>query len=74
MSEKGFIDYYEAMQVSSNADIDTIERVYRHLAKKFHPDNTQSGDADRFELILSAYKTLSNPEKRAGYDVKYQEY
>lgn len=70
----GFIDYYEALQLSSNADNDTIERVFRHLAKKFHPDNTQSADKDRFQLILSAYQTLTNPEKRAGYDVKYQEY
>ncbi len=70
----GFIDYYEALQLSSNADIDTIERVFRHLAKKFHPDNTQSADNDRFQLILNAYQTLTNPENRAGYDIKYQEY
>ena len=69
-----FIDYYEALQLSSNADIDTIERVFRHLAKKFHPDNAQSADNDRFQLILNAYQTLTNPENRAGYDVKYQEY
>jgi curved DNA-binding protein len=74
VSKTGFIDYYEALQLSSNADIDTIERVYRHLAKKFHPDNTQSGDKDQFELVLRAYETLSNHEKRASYDVKYQEY
>lgn len=70
----GFIDYYETLQLSSNADIDTIERVFRHLAKKFHPDNTQSADNDRFQLILNAYQTLTNPENRAGYDIKYQEY
>lgn len=70
----GFIDYYEALQLSSNADIDTIERVFRHLVKKFHPDNAQSADNDRFQLILNAYQTLTNPENRAGYDVKYQEY
>ncbi len=33
VGENGFIDYYELLQVSSNADIDTIERVFRHLAK-----------------------------------------
>jgi curved DNA-binding protein CbpA len=72
--ENGFIDYYELLQVSSNADSDTIERVFRHLAKKFHPDNKESGDTDRFQLIVEAHRTLSNLESRAGYDVKFQEY
>jgi curved DNA-binding protein len=74
VNKTGFIDYYELLQLSSNADIDTIERVFRHLAKKFHPDNTESADPDRFQLIVEAHRTLSNPETRAGYDVKYQEY
>jgi len=34
MNENSFIDYYEDLQVSSNADIETIERVYRLLAKR----------------------------------------
>jgi curved DNA-binding protein len=74
VDENGFIDYYELLQLSSNADTDTIERVFRHLAKKFHPDNKESGDTDQFRLILEAHRTLSNPERRAGYDVKHQEY
>jgi len=37
VSKTGFIDYYELLQLSSNADSDTIERVFRHLAKKLHP-------------------------------------
>jgi hypothetical protein len=74
VSENGFIDYYELLQLSSNADTDTIERVFRHLAKKLHPDNKESGDTDRFRLIVEAHRTLSNPENRAGYDVKYQDY
>ena len=74
MSENDFIDYYELLQLSSNADADTIERVFRYLAKKFHPDNKESGDTDRFRLIVEAHRTLSNPENRAAYDVKYQDY
>ena len=74
MSENGFIDYYEVLQLSSNADTDTIERVFRHFAKKLHPDNKESSDPERFRQILEAHRTLSNPEARAGYDVKYQEY
>jgi DnaJ-class molecular chaperone len=70
VSENGFVDYYDLLQVSSNADTDTIERVYRHLAKKWHPDNKESADPDRFRLVVEAHRTLSNAETRAGYDVK----
>ena len=74
VSETGFVDYYELLQLSSNADVDTIERVFRHLAKKFHPDNTESADNDRFRLLIEAHRTLADPETCAGYDVKYQDY
>ncbi len=74
MSENEFVDYYELLQLSPNADTDTVERVFRYLAKKFHPDNKESGDTDRFMLIVEAHRTLSDPEKRAGYDVQHQDY
>ena len=74
MSENGFVDYYELLQVSSNADIDTIERVFRHLAKKLHPDNKETADSEKFQHVVEAHRTLTNAETRAGYDVKYQEY
>lgn len=74
MSKTEFIDYYEALQLGSNADTDTIERVFRHLAKKFHPDNIKSADNETFIRIVEAYRTLVDPETRAGYDVRYQDY
>jgi curved DNA-binding protein CbpA len=64
-------DYYELLQVSPRADSDTIERVFRHLAKRLHPDNVESGDADRFTTLLEAFRVLSDPERRARYDVQY---
>jgi hypothetical protein len=72
MSENSFIDYYEDLQVSSNADIETIERVYRLLAKRYHPDNNGTGNAEKFNLITIAYRELSDPEKRAAFDVRYE--
>ncbi len=74
MGENGFVDYYEILQLSPNADTETIERVFRYLAKKFHPDNKESGDVDRFRTIVEAHRVVSDPEKRAGYDVKHQDY
>ena len=74
MSSSEFVDYYELLQLSPNADTETIEHNFRHLAKKFHPDNKQSGDYDRFLQIVEAHSLLTNPQARAGYDVKHQHY
>ncbi len=68
-----FVDYYDILQVSTKADEDTIGRVFRHLAKRYHPDNPQTGDSDKFHLLVKAHTTLSNPEQRAAYDVQYQQ-
>ncbi len=68
-----FVDHYEVMQVSPNADGEMIERVFRHLAKRFHPDNLQSGNRERFDELIEAHRVLSDPEQRAAYDVRHQE-
>jgi curved DNA-binding protein len=73
MIEEPFVDYYEILQVSINADEDTIGRVFRYLAKRYHPDNLQTGDSDKFNLLVKAHTTLSDAEKRAAYDVHYQQ-
>jgi len=70
-SNRSFIDYYETLQVSPNADSETIERVYRILAKRYHPDNNHTGDAEKFRMLAEAFRVLSDSEKRAAYDVKY---
>jgi curved DNA-binding protein CbpA len=62
------IDYYEFLQISPHADADTIHRVYRYLAARFHPDNPDSGDAEMFRLLKAAFDTLSNRSRRAEYD------
>jgi curved DNA-binding protein CbpA len=67
-------DFYEVMQVSANADPETIDRVYRLLAQRYHPDNQQTGDESRFRTLLEAYTVLRDPERRAKYDVLYQQH
>jgi curved DNA-binding protein CbpA len=69
MSEERTVDYYEVLQISPNAEPDTVHRVYRLLAQRFHPDNQSTGDADRFRLLTEAYHVLGDPEQRAQYDV-----
>jgi curved DNA-binding protein len=67
------IDFYELLQISPNADFETIHRVYRYLAARFHPDNSDTGDTGKFQLVKAAYDILSNPVHRRDYDVKRQE-
>jgi curved DNA-binding protein CbpA len=66
-------DYYEVLQVSDSAELETIHRVYRLLAQRFHPDNSETGNPARFRLISEAYSVLSNPEERARYDILHQQ-
>ncbi len=61
-------DYYEILGVHPRADQEIIERVYRLMAKRYHPDNKQTGDAEKFDLLTEAYRVLSNPKNRAIYD------
>ena len=69
----GFRDYYETLQLNPNADEETINRVFRILVKRYHPDNRDSGNTKKFNEVMDAYRILSDPEKRAAYDVKYDQ-
>lgn len=68
------IDHYELLQVSPSAELETIHRVYRMLAQRYHPDNQESGNPSRFREISEAYRVLSDPEERARYDVQHQKH
>jgi curved DNA-binding protein CbpA len=72
MADGQTVDYYEVLQISPNADADTVQRVFRMLAQRFHPDNKETGNADRFRALHEAYSVLSVPDKRAQYDVHHQ--
>ncbi len=63
------VDYYEFLQISPNADVDTIHRVYRFLAARLHPDNPNTGDPEQFKLLKTAYDVLSDRIRRAEYDL-----
>jgi len=73
LEERPFVDYYEVLQLSPRAGAETVERVFRLLAKRYHPDNPSTGDGDRFAMVREAYEALSDPERRAAYDVRYEE-
>jgi hypothetical protein len=63
-------DYYELLQLSPKADADTINRVFRILAARYHPDNTETGDVERFRQLAQAHDVLCDPTQRAAYDAQ----
>lgn len=67
-----FVDYFELLQISPNAEAQTVHRVYKMLAARFHPDNAATGDRDKFLLLQEAYRVLSDPEARASYKVEWE--
>jgi curved DNA-binding protein CbpA len=71
VNERPFVDHYEVLQVSQNADAETIERVFRLLAKRYNPDNPASGDSEKFREVHTACEILLDPERRAEFDVQY---
>jgi hypothetical protein len=67
-ASSGEPDHYETLQISRKADLQTIHRVFRIMAARFHPDNPQTGDVEQFLRMKQAYSVLSDPESRREYD------
>lgn len=65
-----FIDYYEVLGVPHNAGEDEIEKAYRALIRKHHPD--MGGDTATAQRINEAHDALSKPGRRARYDAEYR--
>ncbi len=66
------VNYYDLLQISPQAERETIERVYRLLAARYHPDNQETGDAERFRLIREACEVLRDPARRKEYDFQFE--
>lgn len=66
------MDHYQVLQVTRDAEPEVIERAYKALSLKHHPDHAHSDHQERatrkMQRINEAYRVLKNPDLRARYD------
>lgn len=65
---KDIKDLYEILEVSRDASPDEIKKAFRRLARKYHPDNKETGNEEKFKEVNFANEILGDPKKRAAYD------
>lgn len=64
-----FKDYYKVLGVARDASQEEIQKAYRKLARKYHPDvSKEKGAEARFKEVSEANEVLKDPDKRAKYD------
>ena len=73
MDQTPSVDFYEVLQISASAEPETVHRVYRLLAQRFHPDNLDTGNAETFRRISDAYEVLIDPQRRSAYDREHRQ-
>lgn len=64
-------NYYNLLEVAVNANVEEIKKSFRRLAMIYHPDTTLDKDIyteEKFVILLEAYETLKDDEKRKAYD------
>ena len=71
-------DYYQILEVNKNASGEVIDKVYKVLAKRYHPDLQEASNAkeaeEKFKEVSEAYEILSDEEKRKKYDEELEGY
>jgi DnaJ-class molecular chaperone len=74
MEAQGFVNYYEILELSPTASGEAIDHRFRHLARRYHPDNLATGDRSRFDCVIEAHKLLKDPARRAQYHEEHKNY
>ena len=68
-----FEDYYEILGITPGVDLENISRAYKSLVQRYHPDNQETGNVEKFMQVVKAHEILSNGETRAAYDNDYRQ-
>jgi curved DNA-binding protein CbpA len=63
-----FVNWYEVLGVAHDANDEVFKRVFHLVATRFHPDNQESGDLDRFLKVKAAFEVLTDPQRRKAFD------
>jgi DnaJ domain len=63
-----FQDHYEVLGIEPQSDSDAIQRAYARLAQRFHPNNAETGDKEKFDSVNQAYEVLSDAQLRKDFD------
>ena len=66
-----FVDLYALLQVRSTCDSAMLDKAYRYLAHRYHPDHPETADVEKFQEVVEAYRLLKDPEQRRKYDEIY---
>ena len=62
-------DFYAILGVEKSSELKDIQRAYKRLALKYHPDKTTDPEAkDKFQAVKRAYDILSDDKKKRIYD------
>lgn len=70
-----FIDFYELLEISPNANQEEIKLAYRKQCTRWHPDKNPNIDTtNRMQDINQAYLILKDEEAREKYDKEYQKF
>jgi curved DNA-binding protein len=63
-----FQDHYAVLGIDPKANSEAIQQAYSKLAQKYYPNNTETGDPEKFEAINLAYEVLADPQQRILFD------
>ena len=70
-------NYYDILEINKNASPEVVEKAYKTLVKKFHPDlqsdESKQNAEEKMKELNEAYETISNPDKREKYNQKLEQ-
>ena len=66
-----FVDYFEVLQLSPNAELGEVEAAFQSLARPFE-DSKKAGNPEAFQKLFTAYRVLGDRELRAAYEADYR--